>query len=40
MADVAMFLAEAGAPSSIMGTDTDVTMGTLTGPFAPPKPKG
>ena len=39
MADVVMILAEADAPSSIMGTDIDVTMGMLTGPFGPPKPR-
>ena len=39
MADVVMFLSAADAPSSIMGTDIDVTMGMLTGPFGPPKPR-
>ncbi|MBM2578136.1 SDR family oxidoreductase [Jannaschia sp. Os4] len=38
MADVVMFLAMGDAPSSIQGTDLDVTMGMLTGPFAPPNP--
>ncbi len=38
MADVVMFLSHPDAPSSIMGTDIDVTMGMLTGPFAPPQP--
>ena len=38
MADVVMFLAQGDAPSSIHGTDIDVTMGMLTGPFAPPQP--
>lgn len=37
MADVVMFLASPDAPSSIHGTDIDVTMGMLTGPFAPPQ---
>lgn len=36
MADVVMYLASLDAPSSIHGTDVDVTMGMLTGPFAPP----
>ena len=36
MADVVMFLASPDAPSAIHGTDIDVTMGMLTGPFAPP----
>ncbi|MCQ8186620.1 SDR family NAD(P)-dependent oxidoreductase [Parvularcula maris] len=36
MADVVMYLASPNAPSSIHGTDIDVTMGMLTGPFAPP----
>ena len=36
MADVVMFLAGPDAPSAIHGTDIDVTMGMLTGPFAPP----
>ncbi|MDJ0740513.1 MAG: SDR family oxidoreductase [Gammaproteobacteria bacterium] len=36
MADVVMFLSSPDAPSSIQGTDIDVTMGMLTGPFAPP----
>lgn len=35
MADVVMFLAT-DAASSLQGTDLDVTMGMLTGPFAPP----
>jgi NAD(P)-dependent dehydrogenase (short-subunit alcohol dehydrogenase family) len=38
MADVVLWLASADAPSSIQGTDIDVTMGMLTGPFAPPAP--
>ena len=37
IADVVLFLAAADAPSSIQGTDIDVTMGMLTGPFAPPR---
>ena len=37
MADVVMFLAS-DAASSLSGTDLDVTMGMLTGPFAPPNP--
>ncbi|QCX02280.1 SDR family oxidoreductase [Aggregatimonas sangjinii] len=37
MADIVLFLASADAPSSIQGIDLDVTMGMLTGPFAPPK---
>ena len=37
MADVVMFLASPDAPSSIHGTDIDVNMGMLTGPFAPPQ---
>lgn len=37
MADVVLFLADADAPSSINGTDIDVTMGMLTGPV-PPRP--
>ena len=36
MADVVLYLASADAPSAIAGTDIDVTMGMLTGPFAPP----
>jgi NAD(P)-dependent dehydrogenase (short-subunit alcohol dehydrogenase family) len=36
MADVVLFLADAEAPSSINGTDIDVTMGMLTGPVPPP----
>lgn len=39
MADVVLFLSSPDAPSSIQGTDLDVTMGMLTGPFAPPNPK-
>ena len=39
MDDLVMFLADADAPSAIMGTDIDVTMGMLTGPFGPPRPK-
>lgn len=39
MADVVLFLADADAPSSIMGTDIDVTMGMLTGPLTPPRPR-
>ena len=35
MAGIVMFLSEADAPSSVMGTDIDVTMGMLTGPFGP-----
>jgi len=35
MADMVMFLAT-DAASSLQGTDLDVTMGMLTGPFAPP----
>jgi NAD(P)-dependent dehydrogenase (short-subunit alcohol dehydrogenase family) len=38
MADVVLFLAEADAPSAIMGTDIDVTMGMVTGPLTPPRP--
>ena len=38
MADVVMFLAT-DAASAIHGTDLDVTMGMLTGPFAPPDPR-
>lgn len=38
MADVVLWLASADAPSSVQGTDIDVTMGMLTGPFAPPEP--
>lgn len=37
MADLVLYLASADAPSAIQGTDIDVTMGMLTGPFAPPK---
>ncbi len=37
MADMVLFLASPDAPSSIHGTDIDVTMGMLTGPFAPPR---
>lgn len=37
MADIVLFLAAPNAPSSIHGTDIDVTMGMLTGPFAPPR---
>ncbi|MEM7709836.1 MAG: SDR family oxidoreductase [Pseudomonadota bacterium] len=40
MADVVMFLAQGDAPSSLQGTDLDVTMGMLTSPFAPPAPQG
>lgn len=36
MADVVLFLSSPDAPSSIQGTDIDVTMGMLTGPFAAP----
>lgn len=36
MADVLLFLASPDTPSPIQGTDIDVTMGMLTGPFAPP----
>ncbi len=36
MADMVMFLAT-DAASSLQGTDLDVTMGMLTGPFAPPR---
>ncbi len=39
MADIVLFLASADAPSAIQGIDLDVTMGMLTGPFAPPKPQ-
>jgi len=39
MAEIVMFLAQPDAPSSIQGTDIDVTMGMLTGPFAPPRPR-
>lgn len=38
MADVVLYLASPDAPSSIHGTDIDVTMGMLTGPFAPSNP--
>lgn len=37
MADMVLFLASPDAPSSIHGTDIDVTMGMMTGPFAPPR---
>ena len=40
MADVVMFLASPDAPSSIQGTDIDVTMGMLTGPLTPAKTEG
>ena len=40
MADVVLWLAAPDAPSSLQGTDLDVTMGMLTGPFAPPNPNG
>lgn len=40
MADVVLWLAQPDAPSSVHGTDLDVTMGMLTGPFAPPNPTG
>ena len=39
MADVVLYLAEPDAPSSILGTDIDVTMGMLTGPLTPPDPR-
>lgn len=39
MADVVLFLCHPDAPSSIQGTDLDVTMGMLTGPFTPADPR-
>jgi len=39
IADVVLFLSQADAHSSITGADIDVTMGMLTGPLTPPRPR-